>query len=415
MSGRAEHSHMKVLVVCQHYWPENFRVTEICETLVERGHQVTAVVGLPNYPSGTVPTEYKHFGNRRQEHNGVLIRRCMEIGRRPTKLGLAVNYVSYMLSACWKVLWLRRDYDVVYAYSTSPVLMSLPAAFLRCFSHKPLMIYVLDIWPACLAAMNVGENTAFYAFMKRVSHWVYGKADRLIYSSKRFQQYLLDVHGIAVSDAQYMPQFADALFDRALAAHIPSKRLQLVFAGNIGKVQAVEVLLEAAALLLDEPIHWHIVGDGSNEPACKKLAAQLHLGDAVTFHGYRPLEEMPDFYAMADGMLVSMRNDLSVNDTLPGKVQSYMAAGKPVLGSIAGETPYVIDQAKCGLCVPPENPQALADAVRRFLALSPAERECMGQRGKAYYAAHFTKKDHMDRLEAMLLELAKEGGQHARI
>ncbi|MEG2316491.1 MAG: glycosyltransferase, partial [Clostridia bacterium] len=132
-------------------------------------------------------------------------------------------------------------------------------------------------------------------------------------------------------------------------------------------------------------------------------------------HGYRPLEEMPDFYAMADGMLVSMRNDLSVNDTLPGKVQSYMAAGKPVLGSIAGETPYVIDQAKCGLCVPPENPQALADAVRRFLALSPAERECMGQRGKAYYAAHFTKKDHMDRLEAMLLELAKEGGQHARI
>ena len=139
---------MKVLVICQHYWPENFRVTEICENLVRRGHQVTALVGLPNYPSGIVPKEYRHFRNRRQQRNGVEIRRCFEIGRRPGKAGLAVNYVSFMVSACFHALLLKRDYDVVYAYSTSPVLMSLPAALLRCFSPKKLMIYVLDIWPA---------------------------------------------------------------------------------------------------------------------------------------------------------------------------------------------------------------------------------------------------------------------------
>ncbi len=395
---------MKILVVCQHYWPENFRVTEICEALAARGHQVTALVGLPNYPSGVVPVEYRHFRNRRQIRNGVEIRRCFEIGRRPGKLGLAVNYVSYMTSATVKALLLRRDYDVIYAYSTSPVLMSLPAAVLRCFTSKKLMIYVLDIWPACLAAMNVGEDALLYRFMKRVSRWVYRRADMLIYSSKRFQGYLRDVHGIEVPDAQYMPQFADDVFRAPLPLGPASDGINLVFAGNIGKVQAVEVLIRSAALLRDLPIRWHIVGDGSNEAACRELAAKLALGETVVFYGRRPLEDMPAFYAMADAMLVSMRDDISVNDTLPGKVQSYMAAGKPVLGSIAGETAYVIEQAGCGFCAPPDDPEAFAQVVRRFLSCE--DREAMGKRGRAYYDAHFTKRDHMDRLEALLTSLA---------
>ena len=205
---------MKILVVCQHYWPENFRVTEICEDLAARGHEVTAVVGLPNYPSGVIPPEYRHRQNRAQERNGVHIRRVWEVGRKNTKPGLALNYVSYMTAASLRVLRMRRDFDVVYAFSTSPVLMSLPAALLRCFSRKKLMIYVLDIWPACLAAMNVYEGSALYAFMKHVSRWVYRRADRLVYSSKRFREYLLTVHDIVVPESDYLPQFADSLFDR---------------------------------------------------------------------------------------------------------------------------------------------------------------------------------------------------------
>ena len=248
--------------------------------------------------------------------------------------------------------------------------------------------------------MNVGEDALLYRFMKRVSRWVYRRADMLIYSSKRFQGYLRDVHGIEVPDAQYMPQFADDVFRAPLPPKPASKVVNLVFAGNIGKVQAVEVLIRAAALLRDLPIRWHIVGDGSNEAACRELAASQGLGDTVVFYGRRPLEDMPAFYAMADAMLVSMRDDISVNDTLPGKVQSYMAAGKPVLGSIAGETAYVVEQAGCGFCAPPDDPEAFAQVVRRFLSCT--DREAMGERGRAYYDAHFTKRDHMDRLEALL-------------
>ena len=397
---------MKILVVCQHYWPENFRVTEICEELAARGHQVTAVVGLPNYPSGVVPKEYRHFQNRRQERAGVQIRRCLEIGRRPTKLGLAVNYVSYMISACLKVLFLKREYDVIYAYSTSPVLMSLPAAMLRCLTKKKLMIYVLDIWPACLAAMNVREDSALYRLMRRVSRWINRRADLLAYTSKRFQQYLRETHGIVVGDEQYLPQFADDIFQAELPAKELGEATHLVFAGNIGKVQAVEVLIRAAALLRDQPIQWHIVGDGSSYQACVRLAEALDLSERVVFYGRRPLAEMPSFYAMADAMLVSMRDDVSVNDTLPGKVQSYMAAGKPVLGSIAGETPYVIEQAQCGFCAPPGDPEAFAEVVKRFMSVPGSHAE-MGRRARAYYQAHFTKREHMDRLEAMLLRLAE--------
>ncbi|MDD3334227.1 MAG: glycosyltransferase family 4 protein [Eubacteriales bacterium] len=396
---------MNILVVCQHYWPENFRVTEICESIAARGHEVTALVGLPNYPSGVVPAEYKHFRNRKQLHNGVKIRRCFEIGRKPGKIGLAINYVSYMCSACHHVLWMKKDYDVVYAFSTSPVLMSLPAAFLRCFGRQKLMIYIMDIWPACLAALNVSETSLLYRWMRVVSKQIYQRADQLIYSSKRFQQYLWDVHGIRVSDDQYMPQFADGMFEGELPPKKASETYDFVFAGNIGKMQGVETLIRAAELIKDLPIHWHIVGNGSNYLACKALVDELKLGECVQLYGQRPLADMPSFYAMADALLVSMRADPLVNDTLPGKIQTYMAAGKPVLGSIGGEAAYVINQAQCGFCAPPDDPEAFAQVVRRFL--SSDQKKAMGENGKAYYQEHFTQKHHMDKLESMLLDLAQ--------
>lgn len=396
---------MRILVICQHYWPENFRVTEICEELVKRGHEVTALVGLPNYPSGVIPKEYRFLQNRKQLRNGVRIRRCFEIGRRPTKAGLAINYVSYMLSASFHALFQKHNYDVIYAFSTSPVLMSLPASLHRCFFSQKVAIYVLDIWPACLAAMNISEASPLYRFMRIVSRWIYAKADLLLYSSKRFQSYLSEVHGISVPDDQYMPQFADDVFEEALPSKVPSSIKHLVFAGNIGKVQAVEVLIRAAAMLRNEPIHWHFVGDGSNEEACKTLTRELGMEGSITFYGRKPLADMPTYYAMADAMLVSMRSDPCVNDTLPGKVQSYMAAGKPILGSIAGEAAYVIEKARCGFCAPPDDPAAFAAQVRRFLSSDDTAE--MGARGKAYYHRFFTKQQHMDKLEGMLQVLAE--------
>ena len=395
---------MKILEVNQHYWPENFRVTEICEALAARGHDVTALVGLPNYPTGIVPKEYKWFRNRKQERNGVHIRRCFEIGRKPGKVGLAINYVSFTLSSCLKALLMKKDFDVIYSFSTSPVLMSLPGALLKRITGKPLVIYVLDLWPACLAVMNISPDSWFYKFMGKVSKWIYQQADVLLYSSKCFQKKMLDAHGIHMPDEHYMPQFADDIFETEIPQKTFDGTYHLVFAGNVGKVQAMDVLMNAAAALKEEPIHWHIVGDGSYLEDCKALAKELAVEHRITFYGRKPLEEMPKYYAMADALIVSVSDNISINDTLPGKVQSYMAVGKPILGTAGNETICVIESAQCGYCTPADDTDAFVEIVRKFIN-EPEKHQEMGENGQKYYYAHCTKKRHMDKLEELFQTL----------
>jgi glycosyltransferase involved in cell wall biosynthesis len=394
---------MKILVVCQHYTPEPFRIHEICEELVRRGHAVTAVVGLPNYPAGKIPREYRFFRRRRETINGVSVRRCFEIGRRNTKFGLAVNYLSYMLSASCKVLFMKHDFDAVYVYNTSPVLMAVPAIVYRAFFKTKVLLHVMDIWPACLAAMNVREGSLLYALMKRVSRRIYRRADRLAYSSRRFRTYLKDVHHIEVPEENYLPQFADGVFGN-LPAHEASDFTELVFAGNIGRMQSVETLIQAAAILRDMPVRFHILGNGANYENCMALAKELKLGNTVIFYGRKTVEEMPKFYAMADALLVSMRGEDYVAYTLPGKVQSYMAAGKPILCSVSGEAADIIKEAKCGLCAPSDDPKAFAETVMKFVF---SEKQAqMGENARRYYQAHFSKIKLMDRLEEMLLAMS---------
>ena len=396
---------MKILVIYQHYWPEPFRIHEICEDLVKRGHQVTAVVGLPDYPTGNIPNEYRYFRKRKEQIHGVDVRRCFEIGRRNTKIGLAVNYCSYMLSASFRVMFLKHDYDVVYAYCTSPVLMAIPAIVYRTLFHKQIVLHVLDIWPACLAAMNVREDSLFYAWMKRISRWIYTRADKLVYSSRRFQTYLKAVHQIEVPTENYLPQFADDVFGN-LPAHQHSNYTELVFAGNIGRVQSVETLIRAAAILKEEPIRWHFLGDGANHEICVALTKELQLDEKVILYGRRPVTDMPKYFAMADALLVSMRQEDYVTYTLPGKVQSYMAAGKPILGSISGEAEDIIREAECGLCAPSDNPEAFAEIVRAFIA--DERRSQMGDNAKRYYREHFTKQGIMEQTEEILCQMSGE-------
>ena len=181
---------------------------------------------------------------------------------------------------------------------------------------------------------------------------------------------------------------------------------ELVFAGNIGRVQGVETLIQAAAILRNEPVRWHFLGDGSRFDSCVELVTELHLDDKVIFYGRKPVEEMPKYYAMADAMLLSMRNEEYVTYTLPGKAQSYMAAGKPILGSISGEAADIIKEAQCGLCAPADNPKAFAEIVMKFVFSNRHAQ--MGENARRYYQAHFSKQGIMDTLEGMLKEL---GGQ----
>lgn len=397
---------MKIAVIYQHYFPEPFRLAEVCEELVKRGHEITVYTGLPNYPHGNIPNEYRWFKNRNQVINGVQVYRTWEIGRKPGAVGLALNYVSFMLSSSIKCLFAKKNFDIIFCYSTSPILMSVGGLILKKRSKKPLLMYVMDIWPACLAAMKIKENSLFYKFMTVVSKAIYKRCDKICYSSKNFSNYFKEVHNIDVLNEDYLPQFADSLFEQsAVNQYEQSNGYNFVFAGNIGHMQSVSTIVKAANILKQLPIKWCILGDGSEFENIKNLVKELNLEDNVILTGRLPVEEMPKYYSKASALLVTMQNDDLVNLTLPGKVQSYMAFGKAIIGSINGETQKLINEAKCGLCCDAEDYESLAKIVEQFISLDLSEKQTMAENSKAYYKNNFTKDTHINHLEKMLLNL----------
>ena len=423
---------MKILVICQYYKPEPFRISDICEELARRGHEVTVVTGVPNYPMGYIYEGYRHGEHRRETVQGVEVRRCFTIGRRHGPIWRFLNYYSFVLSSRREVAKPEckpasgGDFDIVLVNQLSPVMMA-SAGVKYAKAHKvPLAMYCLDLWPESLCTGGIRKGSAVYRLFHRISGRLYRACDRIMMTSRGFEKYLCGEFGIAPSRLSYLPQYAEELFGAAndkpsdentsvnprnlvpnnTFAENNSNTIDLVFAGNIGAAQRVDLIIRAAAILKDERVRWHIVGDGSELAACKELAAELGV-TTVTFHGRHPVEEMPKFYGMADAMLLTLDDDEVISYTLPGKIQSYMAAGKPIIAAANGETPRIIADAACGLCAPAGSAEALANAVQSFASLTENQRSEMAQNSASYYAAHFRREVFMDRLEQELQSLVK--------
>ncbi len=398
---------MKILVVYQHYYPEPFRITDICESLVKDGHEVTVLTGLPNYPEGYVLADYKHGKNRRENINGVNVLRCYTIGRRHNILFRFLNYYSYSISSCIAAKKLPGDFDVVLAYQTSPVMMSRAALSYKKKYGKKVFLYCLDLWPASLAAGGIKKDSFIYKIYKKVSRSIYSKADILGAGYMSFLDYFKDELSITDSKMCYIPQYAEDLFSDIAQNEAPEKkdRLDLVFAGNIGKAQSVETIIRAAGELKDRTdIFWHIVGDGTSCEACKKLSNELGLKNVI-FYGRKPLTEMGKYYSMADAMLLTLFKDEVISYTLPGKTQTYMASAKPILAAANGETKRVIVQSGCGLCAEAEDYAALAENVRTFASM--LNREDMGKAARRYYDENFSKDIVLYKLIDVLTELSR--------
>lgn len=398
---------MRILAVSQYYWPEPFNVADMCEELVRRGHEVTVLTGLPNYPEGDFYPGYEDGRAREEERNGV---RIVRVPMRPRKTGAVnrfLNYETFSRNATKKARAIDGDYDVVFAYEVSPVMSAEPALEYARLHGKPAVVYVLDIWPECLLSGGVKKGSLVYRHYEKVARSIYSRADLLAVSSPRFEEYIRDlpVHGVR---CVYLPQYAEDLFsegaskvggDRDIAGY-GEDGFDLTFAGNVGAAQAVDTLVRAASRL-DGSIRIHIVGSGSELDRCKRIASELQAGN-VRFHGRRPLGEMPLFYAKSDALIVSFADDPVIGYTLPRKLQTYLAAGKPVLGTLVGEAGRVIAEADCGLCCNAEDPDAFASICREFAGAGAARRDEWGLNARAYYEGHFRRDDFFDRLESAL-------------
>lgn len=399
---------MRILVVCQYYYPEPFRITDICQTLVQMGHEVTVLTGLPNYPEGHVLDEYRRGQKRNENINGVNVIRCFEVGRGRGHLRLFLNYLSFVFSGSLRAIKLENDFDVVYVNQLSPVMMAIPAIIYKRKNNKKLLLYCLDLWPESLAAGGIRNDSIIYKLFLRISRRIYQSADKILVSSAMFKEYFDNVLQISSESIDHLPQYAEDLFsvrtnEEENIAYDDSK-YNFVFAGNIGEMQSVETIIKAANLLRDhDEVFFHIVGDGAKLEECKELAMELEL-ENIRFYGRLPIEEMLSFYAMASAMLITLKDNPAISYTLPGKIQSYMAAGKPVIGAINGETARVIKESGCGMCCAAEDYGALAWLLLDFC--NSNQKAQMGQKSKSYYMEQYRKELLLSLLDDSLTALA---------
>ncbi|MGG1676536.1 glycosyltransferase family 4 protein [Neobacillus sp. NRS-1170] len=398
---------MKILVIGMHFYPEQFRVNDISFELVKEGHEVTVLTGLPNYPSGIVEPKYKRFKNRYEVINGVKVHRSWILERSKGNLRLSLNYLSFVVSASLKALFMKKDFDLIIVFQTSPVTKVIPGILLKKLTRKPLIIYCFDLWPESIASGGISSDSIIYKILFHVSKWIYKSADEIFTSSKLFEKYFketLDIH----ENITYLPVYAESLFENIGDNRKKDDHINLLFAGNIGEMQSVETILLAANELKNEKhVIFHIVGDGSSREKCETLAKDLDLTNVI-FHGQFPVTEMPRFYEMADAFLITLKANKIISYTLPNKVQSYMAAGKPILGAIDGETQIVIKDANCGFCAPAEDYKSFAEVIKKFINEEDKHIE-YGENARSYYQNNFSKKKYMDRLISLFKKISSDG------
>lgn len=406
---------MKILVVCQYYYPESFKVTDVCEALASEGHEVMVLTGRPNYPTGIVPEEY--LGNKHSDEmiNGVHVIRCYERGRGKGAINLAINYASFYFSAMKMVKKMAKDFDVVFSYQLSPIFMALPARWYKIHRRVPMFLYCSDLWPESLKVYIKGESNPVFKWVKKVSRKVYDSCDMICTQSDIFVDYLHEVHNVPMEKLRYIPNFADEGYLSEDFTPKANGFVNLMFMGNIGVAQNLEDVVEAFSKSLSElsdgkicdkdgnaiNLLLHIVGGGVRLDAIKELVNNLGIQDNVKFYGQRPQEEMPDFYRMADICIVSLKADNMIGLTLPAKVQGYMAAGKPILGMINGSCQSVISEANCGYCVDAGDVDGFSNAILK-IASDKDSLNGFGHNSKDYFIKNFRKDIHVKAVEEEL-------------
>ena len=390
---------MRILIVSQYFWPENFRVNDLSTGLVQRGHQVTVLTGIPNYPDGKFYTGYNFFKNTRQNYCGAQIIRIPLIPRGKSKnLNLVLNYLSFVIFGTLLAPFVcRQEYDVIFVYGLSPVLMAIPAIFLKKIRKVPLVLYVLDLWPESISAVGAVKAPFLLSVVKNIVQFIYKHCDQILVSSPGFVKRIKEM-GVDEIKIKYWPQWAEDNYKMVAAegTSVESREMpsgfRIMFAGNVGVAQGFKTIIEAAEKLKNHSnIHWIIIGDGRMKSWVEDQVRQRELEKTVHLLGRRPVETMSSYFVSADVLLVSLKRDPIFSLTLPAKIQSYMACGRPILACIDGEGATVIQESGAGISCPADDCGLLAESVLKMSNLSDTERKEMGLRGRAYFEKHFTR------------------------
>lgn len=396
------------MIVSQYFWPEEFRINDLAKSLVIKGHMVEVVTGKPNYPTGKVFHGYRIWGCQQEVYEGVHINRIPILARGDSSWSLALNYLSFVLSGLLlSPLMLRnKKFDVIFVYAPSPILQAIPAIFLGWLKHCSVVLSVQDLWPESLSATGYIKNRLVLNVVKKIVRFIYRHTNLLLVQSKAFVKPVRALEPLV--PIEYYPQSVDSAFAVQHTKDIQQSPIigdgfSLMFAGNVGAAQSVDVIIQAAFLLKKHSdIHIFILGDGSCRERMLSEVQRLNLTN-LHLPGRFPIEMMPSFMQTASALLVTLADQPIFSLTIPARVQTYFAAGKPIIACMNGEGARLVVEAKAGFATPAEDPRALADTIIRLYKTPISKHEQMGKNGRKYYYENF---EH-DRLVEQLIKYFK--------
>ncbi len=397
---------MKILLVCQYFYPEEFKVNELVEGLVSRGNEVTVLTGKPTYPRGPYPKGYKFWGVQKEEYKGAKIIRVPELTRgNGGSIGIVKSMLSFMFFGRWYARWHKLEADAILCFQLSPVTMAIPALVYQKKLGVKYVHWVQDLWPESVTATTSIKGGPVVNWLNKLVTKIYKRADVILVQSKAFEKSICE-KGNFKNKLVFAPNWAEesiANGEQHPADCTLPEGFKVMFAGNIGVAQDFENIIKAADLTRDIPeIKWVIVGDGRDREHSEKEVQRLGLDKQVVFVGRHPVNTMPWFFKQADAMLVSLKDEFIFSLTIPSKVQAYMASAKPIVTMLNGEGSRVVEEAGCGLTSNSCDYKTLAENVKKLYAMNVEEREKMGCAGRAFYDKVFAKNKVIDSVNEIL-------------
>lgn len=379
-------SKTNILVISQYFYPEQFRINDICKEWVKRGYQVTVITGIPNYPGGKFYGGYGLMKKRRELYHGVKVIRLWLIPRGKNALMLALNYLSFVITGgIWSVLTrIRADY--VFIFEVSPMTQALPGVWYAKKCKVPCYLYVQDLWPDNVEIMTGSHSRLILGGLNRMVQYIYKRCSRIFVTSESFRKELIR-RNVEKEKVIYWPQYAEDFY-KAVEKKGDSGSFVIIFTGNIGFAQGLEILPKTAVYLQGENVRFLMVGDGRYK---ERLMEEIELNGVSSqfeFVGRVEPQQVVSYLSMADAAFISFKDSPLFEKTIPAKLQSYLACGMPIIAAATGETRSIIREARCGVCAPLGEPEKLASMIKLFRNEDLAQ---MRKNALAYYKKSFDK------------------------
>ena len=380
---------MKVLVVCQFYYPENFVIYKIAEELVNLGHDVTVLTGKPNYGYGKIIPEYQNISD--EVINGVKVHRVDIVAREQSKSSRIKNYLSFWKNSKKWVRKTKEKFDIVYSMSLSPVTILSAGNLYKKKHHVKHIVHCVDLWPESVLVTNaVKKNSLTYKILYAWSKKLYKQADEILIGSPTFKEYFEKVLKLPVNNIHYVAQPSLVEVNDGLRKPL-GQGFHILYCGNLGLIQEIELIPEAMKLVKNKNVIFHVIGMGPKTDELKKLVNEYKLRGRIIYHGPLPAKKAAPYFKACDLSYVSLKDEGYVGKTIPNKIMMSMAFGKPILGVVGGDSKELIIESKCGLASE-ANPEAIAKCIDKFANMDEEKIKEMGNNAKKYYFDHFSIK-----------------------